>query len=90
MLGKSDWLAIITGLILFGGGGYMSTLPQQVIRGTGIVFILVGVIGLAVWFGYYRNTTEADGAGTRDQMGNVSGNKGIVTQGQKGDNTLSK
>ena len=54
MLEKSDWLAIVSGVVFFGGGLYMSTLTQRIIRIIGISVTAIGIVGLAAWFGYYR------------------------------------
>jgi hypothetical protein len=37
-----------------------------------------------------QHSSEALSGGGENKMGNVSGNQGIVTQGQKGDNKISK
>jgi hypothetical protein len=54
-----------------------------------IVGLLVGAFVFVVVPETIRRMTGATSPPT-NQMGNVSGNRGIVTQDQKGDNTLPK
>jgi hypothetical protein len=58
-MGKADWFAVITGLITLGGGLYLGTFHSGFIRRSGITLMALGAVGLIVWFGYYRDTAEA-------------------------------
>jgi len=74
----SDCLAIALGVFFFGAGALMTTLTQRVIRIAGLSSILLGAVGLFVWFVYLRDAL-AEGPAI-----NAPNNQGIVTQGQSG------
>jgi hypothetical protein len=59
-MGKSDWFAVLAGIIFLGVGSLMAALGERIMRIGGIALIAVGAVGLVVWFAYYRDA-EAQG-----------------------------
>lgn len=54
-----DLLAILLGVFFFGGGGFMSTLPQNIARWGGITLMVASLCGLCYWFGCFHNPRTA-------------------------------
>jgi hypothetical protein len=63
---KSDWFAVITGIIFLGAGSLMTAFGERVMKYGGATLIAIGIGGMIFWFGYYRNADA--------QQPNVSGN----------------
>jgi predicted amidohydrolase len=76
----SDYVAII----IAGAGAVMGTLAKRTIRVVGIGMVIIGLVGLAISHIYFPERGDVP----PNSMGNVSGNSGIVTQGQRGNNNI--
>src|SRR5277367_4398237 len=57
-LERSDWFTLLTTVIAFGGGLFMTSMSQQAISVAGIVISPLGIVGLAVWIIYYRKRRD--------------------------------